>query len=160
MYKTNWFCRWCGNEYRPDQETERDGFCSGKCKQALHRAYKAYTDYLLGKRGKRGIYKKQALPKIDRSKSAQPGTRRGRNAKKTKVSRSIMIIVLGAILFLCGCPDLRWNWTDNRKRIKPELLDDEYRQSQEYKERFDVLMYRFWEARQRRYANGLDPNLP
>lgn len=122
MYKSTWYCRWCGNEYRPDKESERDGFCSDKCKQALHRAYKAYTDYLLGKRGKRGKYKKQALPKIQLSAEQKTGTRRTRNAKKHKPSKPVrvkfstgkgavkkllsLIFVLGAILFLCGCASI------------------------------------------------------
>ncbi len=42
IYKQTWFCRWCGTPYRPRKETDRDGFCSPKCKQAHHRAYKKY----------------------------------------------------------------------------------------------------------------------
>lgn len=61
-----------------------------------------------------------------------------------------MIIVLGAILFLCGCQDLRWNWSDNRKRIKPKLLDDEYRQSQDYKDMVDIVI---WHEYVRRYGD-------
>jgi len=89
MYKHHWYCRWCGKQYRPDQETERDGFCSTKCKQALHRAYKAYTAWLLGKRGKRGKYKNSALPKKKRSAELTSRTRRTRNAKKVKYHQDL-----------------------------------------------------------------------
>ena len=43
LYKTKWFCRWCGNPYTPQQQTERHGFCSTAHKQAHHRAYKSYV---------------------------------------------------------------------------------------------------------------------
>jgi hypothetical protein len=43
MYKSRWYCRWCGN-ITGQLKTERDGFCNnnGKCKQAWWRAYKKY----------------------------------------------------------------------------------------------------------------------
>ena len=42
MYKTTWYCRWCG-AITERQRTERDGFCpGGKCKQAHYRARKKY----------------------------------------------------------------------------------------------------------------------
>ena len=28
------------------------------------------------------------------------------------------------ILFVSGCSDINWNWSDNRKRITPGLSDD------------------------------------
>jgi hypothetical protein len=34
------------------------------------------------------------------------------------------ILILILILFLSGCGDINWNWSDNRKRIKPGLSDD------------------------------------
>ena len=59
MYKNTWYCRWCGNEYTPAKQTDRDGFCAKACKQALHRAYKKYVTLKnnpspIGKKGKRG----------------------------------------------------------------------------------------------------------
>lgn len=42
MYKTTWYCRWCG-AITPKGRSERDGFCpGGKCKQAWWRANKKY----------------------------------------------------------------------------------------------------------------------
>ena len=43
MYKCFWYCRWCGNEYTPVKQTDRDGFDTKACKQAHHRAYKKYV---------------------------------------------------------------------------------------------------------------------
>lgn len=43
MYKDLFFCRWCGDLYKPLEKTERDGFCCSKHKQAHHRAYKKYV---------------------------------------------------------------------------------------------------------------------
>ena len=43
MYKNVWYCRWCGITYAPNKQTERDGFCSTRHKQALHRAHKKYV---------------------------------------------------------------------------------------------------------------------
>lgn len=43
MYKYVWYCRWDGKIYKPLQETDRDGFCSNACKQALYRAHKKYV---------------------------------------------------------------------------------------------------------------------
>jgi len=45
MYKSVWYCRWCGS--RTDrQKSERDGFCKngGKCKQAWWRAFCKYKN--------------------------------------------------------------------------------------------------------------------
>lgn len=70
-----------------------------------------------------------------------------------------ILLVSIVVMFLAGCGDLRWNWSDNRKTIKPKLLDDEYRQSQEYKERFDVIMYRFLENWKQKVDNGKNRNL-
>jgi len=36
-------CRWCGNEYKANKPTGRDGFCCGICKQAHWRAFKKYV---------------------------------------------------------------------------------------------------------------------
>lgn len=46
MNKTVWTCRWCGDVYKPKQETPRDGFCCTGHKQAHHRAYKKYVTSL------------------------------------------------------------------------------------------------------------------
>lgn len=43
MWKYHWWCRWCGHEYKPVREGERDGFCSAACKMAHHRAWKEYV---------------------------------------------------------------------------------------------------------------------
>ncbi|GAH84624.1 unnamed protein product [marine sediment metagenome] len=43
MYKYRWYCRWCGTLYTPIEQTDRDGFCSSKHKQAHYRAYKKYV---------------------------------------------------------------------------------------------------------------------
>ena len=43
IYKNTWFCRWCGKAYKPQQQTERDGFCCTAHKQAHHRAFKNYV---------------------------------------------------------------------------------------------------------------------
>jgi len=43
MYKSYWFCRWCGVMYNPEKQTERDGFCTDACKQAHYRAYRKYV---------------------------------------------------------------------------------------------------------------------
>ena len=43
MFKVIWYCRWCGCEYEPAKQTDRDGFCKKACKQAHHRAYKKYV---------------------------------------------------------------------------------------------------------------------
>jgi hypothetical protein len=44
MYKTHWYCRWCGKKTAA-QRSERDGFCpGGKCKQAWWRAFKKYIN--------------------------------------------------------------------------------------------------------------------
>lgn len=132
----------------------------------------------MGKRGKRGKY---ALPKKKRSKLAREDHKSKSNAKKTKVSSRkkpskpvrvkfsvgkgkfvnllAMIIVLGAILLFCGCLG---NWTDNRKRNKTELLDAKFRQSQEYKDLVDLVIWRlgierYGDVYQKRTQ---DPNLP
>ena len=51
MYKYRWYCRWCGNTYTPTKQTERDGFCTNKCKQAQHRAYTKYKNSVTPKKG-------------------------------------------------------------------------------------------------------------
>jgi len=63
----------------------------------------------------------------------------------SKTIKTIKIILLVAgLLFLVGCQNLRWNWSDNRKRIKPGLLiDDEFRDSQYYKELFEAVVRDF-----------------
>lgn len=81
IYKSVWYCRWCGNTYRPQKDTDRDGFCCPACKQAHHRAYKLYIDWITGARRKRT--KGTLSRKMDR-KSAQPGIRNKSNAKKLK----------------------------------------------------------------------------
>ena len=43
MWKSEWYCRWCGETYRPKKRTDRDGFCSTAHKQAHHRAYNKYV---------------------------------------------------------------------------------------------------------------------
>jgi len=43
MYKTIWYCRWDGKQYKPIKETDRDGFCCPACKMAHHRAYNKYV---------------------------------------------------------------------------------------------------------------------
>jgi hypothetical protein len=81
-----------------------------------------------------------------------------------RVIKIIQIILLVAsILYLVGCHDLRWNWSDNRKRIKPKLhLSEEFRNSQQYKELFELVVRNFGtrrhEGRQKMYAQ--DPNQP
>jgi len=70
IFKSTWYCRWCGNRYKPLKETDRDGPCSPACKQALHRAYKKYIAWKLSRK------------KVHRS--AEPGTRHKSNAKKRK----------------------------------------------------------------------------
>lgn len=49
MYKSHWFCRWCGKLYLSLEHTPRDGFCCKAHKQALYRAYKKYVTNLPGK---------------------------------------------------------------------------------------------------------------
>ncbi len=46
MWKDVWYCRWCGYEYKPENETDRDGFCCSAHKQAHHRAYKKYVTWI------------------------------------------------------------------------------------------------------------------
>lgn len=36
-------CRWCGKQYYGKQPVGKDGFCSGRHKQAHYRAYKKYV---------------------------------------------------------------------------------------------------------------------
>ena len=70
IYKGTWFCRWCGNTYKPLKCTDRDSFCKPACKQAHHRAYRKYTEW-----------------KLSRKKTAKienPGSRRKSNAKRGK----------------------------------------------------------------------------
>jgi len=48
IYKQTWWCRWCGSTYKPLKQTDRDGFCpGGKCRMALHRAYRKQCDKAL-----------------------------------------------------------------------------------------------------------------
>ena len=70
IYKSQWYCRWCGLIYKPLKDTDRDGFCSRACKQALHRAYKKYNAWKLSR--------KNGPPK------SKTGTRHRRNAKRRK----------------------------------------------------------------------------
>ena len=82
----------------------------------------------------------------------------------SRVLRIIQIILLVVSIFcLFGCHDLRWNWADNRKRVKPKLvLDKKFRESEQYKELFDLVVRKFaarrHEEQQRMYAQ--DPNQP
>jgi hypothetical protein len=86
------------------------------------------------------------------------------------MNRAIKIFLLTTgILFLVGCQNLRWNWSDNRKRIKPGLyVDDEFRQSDYYKEVFEAIVRDFIDkknAEQQRNADqqkvfAQDPNQP
>jgi hypothetical protein len=51
IFKTKWWCRWCGKQYKPVKEVDRDGFCPcGKCKQAHYRALKRYNEALRSKK--------------------------------------------------------------------------------------------------------------
>lgn len=43
MFKSHFYCRWCGVKYCEGKRTERDGFCCAAHKQAHHRAYKKYV---------------------------------------------------------------------------------------------------------------------
>jgi len=70
IYKSTWYCRWDGKQYRPLKETDRDGFCCPACKQAHHRAYKKYIEC--------------ALRQKSDLKMVQPGARIKSNAKKRK----------------------------------------------------------------------------
>jgi len=70
IYKSQWFCRWCGLTYKPLKDTDRDGFCSPACKQALHRALKKYLAWKLSRK------------KVHRNRKS--GTRHRRNAKRRK----------------------------------------------------------------------------
>lgn len=81
IYKSTWYCRWCGRTYKPLKDTDRDGFCRPACKQALYRAYKLYIDWKSGARRKRT---KQALSKKKVHRKQKPGTRKRRNAKQHK----------------------------------------------------------------------------
>jgi len=53
-----------------------------------------------------------------------------------------ILLIFAVVVFLVGCGD-------DRKRIKTDLLDNEYRKTQEYKDRFDVILYKFWEEMER-----------
>ncbi|GAI71348.1 unnamed protein product [marine sediment metagenome] len=52
--KSGRHCRWCGEPYRASRPIGRDGFCTGKCKQAHYRAYKKYVTAKTGQQ-KRSI---------------------------------------------------------------------------------------------------------
>jgi len=69
IYKTKWFCRLDGVEYKPKEETERDGFCCPACKQYLHRALK--------KRNAKALLLKERQPK-------RPGRGRNKHKRRTK----------------------------------------------------------------------------
>lgn len=47
------YCRWCGKLYFASQPTDRDGFCTGKHKQALYRSHKKYVTATDGPRSAR-----------------------------------------------------------------------------------------------------------
>ena len=81
IFKSTFYCRWCGNTYKPLKDTDRDGFCCPACKQAHHRAYKLYIDWKSGARRKRT---KVALSKKKVHRKQKTGTRQRRNAKKPK----------------------------------------------------------------------------
>lgn len=74
-----------------------------------------------------------------------------------------IILLIAGVLYFVGCHNVNWNWSDNRKRIKPKLLlNDEFRESRYYKELFDIVV---WNLGSRRYAGqqkfiAQDPNLP
>ena len=80
----------------------------------------------------------------------------------------IIILLIAGFLFLVGCHDMRWNWSDNRKRIKPGLyVDDEFRQSDYYKELFEAIVRDYIDKRNadQQKANqqkvvAQDPNQP
>jgi len=79
-------------------------------------------------------------------------------AKKIKI-----ILLVAGILFLVGCQNLRWNWSDNRKRIKPGLLvDDKFRDSDYYKELFEAVVRDFAAKRNadQQKVVAQDPNQP
>jgi len=85
IYKSTWYCRWDGKQYKPLKDTDRDGFCCPACKQAHHRAYKLYIDWKSGARRKRT---KVALSRKMDLKIEKTGTRKSRNAKKRKKKAS------------------------------------------------------------------------
>ena len=60
----------------------------------------------------------------------------------------IIILLVATVLFLVGCQNLRWNWSDNRKRIKPGLIvDNKFRDSEYYKELFEAIVRDFIDKR-------------
>ena len=81
IYKDTWYCRWDGKTYKPLKETDRDGFCCPACKQAHHRAYKLYIDWITGARRKRT---KQKLRQKKTGRKKKTGVRRIGNAKRKK----------------------------------------------------------------------------
>ena len=87
----------------------------------------------------------------------------------TRKIKTIKIILLVAgFLFLVGCHDIHWNWSDNRKRIKPGLrLDNEFRDSEYYKELFELVVRDFAAKRNAEQQKAdqqkilaQDPNVP
>ena len=67
IFKSTWYCRWCGKVYKPLKDTDRDGFCCPACKMALHRAIKKYNEWKLSR--------KKDL------RNRKTGIRKSRNAK-------------------------------------------------------------------------------
>jgi len=73
IYKSTWFCRWCGNTYKPLKDTDRDGFCSPACKQAHHRAYKKYIEWKLSRKKLSGNRKTGTRHRSNANSSALVG---------------------------------------------------------------------------------------
>jgi hypothetical protein len=81
IYKRVWFCRWCGKPYRPDKETERDGFCCHACKQAHHRALKKYKAGVIPKSGPAISSTKLDAARVTQRKLSFPNLPLGDKAK-------------------------------------------------------------------------------
>ncbi|MBA7618969.1 hypothetical protein ES703_26301 [subsurface metagenome] len=47
MYKTTYYCRWCGKVYSNDKATDRDGYCSESCRLTHQKAYEIFKPYQL-----------------------------------------------------------------------------------------------------------------
>jgi len=79
-----------------------------------------------------------------------------------------IILLIAGFLFLVGCNDIHWNWSDNRKRIKPGLrLDNEFRDSEYYKAMFELVVRDFAARRNKEQQKqdqqkilAQDPNQP
>jgi len=67
IYKSVWYCRWCGIQYKPKEQTDKDGFCKPAHKQALHRALRKYNARAL---------------RLTESRGKRPG--RARNTKRKR----------------------------------------------------------------------------